>query len=522
LANGVTLEKSLDSALLAGRFADALERNWMTQRMGSASSSLATTSNASLEARAAATEGLTAFTPMWGAAMLFSLAGDRNLLMFRNGALLFALTWAAVAVALALIVRPRFTRLLYVLAALMVARYGLLLPVASNNKTITVFMNAAILVCALQAAWTGLRDVELRAVTYDRMRVVARALLAVMYFYGIFHKINTDFFDPRVSCAVALYDPLARGFGLDGHPLGHQIAIWSTFIIETITLVSLYCKRFFAVGLIFGLMFHFVIPISTYSWYMDFSSLVLALYMLSIPREVSAAFFERVARLFRSSRERFGSLGLFLPFAVVAGIAVIIVGVTALRVERLSMLFQVYNSVWVLFWAVYGGIAMVLLTAVALDYLPWRGQHAPRQPLWIYAFPFALFLSCLSPYVGLKTESSIAMFSNLHTEGGETNHLMFATPPYLFGYQQDVVHIVASSSPALQEVAKLGDGMVWLGLQQFLNANPTQWVTFRRDGVLHERATAASLAHLPQPSWLERKFLLFKTVDFDRPKVCTH
>jgi len=470
----------------------------------------------------AALEGLIAFTPMWGAAMLFSLAGDRNILMLREGVLLFALTWAAVAAAMTLIVRPRLTPLLYVLAGLMVIRYGLLLPVASNNKTITVFMNSAILVCALQAAWTGLRGAQFRDVTYERMRVVARALLAVMYFYGIFHKINTDFLDPRVSCAVALYDPLARGFGLDGHPIGHQIAIWSTFIIETITLVALYWKRFFAVGLIFGLMFHFVIPISTYSWYMDFSSLVLALYMLSIPREVSTAFFERVARIFRASRERFGAPGLFVPFAVIGAIAAVIVGTIAVRVERAGMLFQLYNSVWVLFWAVYGGIAMVLLTAVALDYLPWRGQHAPRQPLWLYAFPLVLFVTCLSPYLGLKTESSIAMFSNLHTEGGETNHLLFAKPPYLFDYQRDVVEIVGSSSPALQEVAAKRDGMVWLGLQQYLRANPREWVSFRRRGVLYEKASAASIAQLRQPSWLERKFLLFKTVDFDRPKVCTH
>jgi hypothetical protein len=128
----------------------------------------------------------------------------------------------------------------------------------------------------------------------------------------------------------------------------------------------------------------------------------------------------------------------------------------------------------------------------------------------------------LSPYLGLKTESSIAMFSNLHTEGGETNHLLFAKPPYLFDYQRDVVEIVGSSSPTLQEVAAKRDGMVWLGLQQYLRANPREWVSFRRRGVLYEKASAASIAQLPQPSWLERKFLLFKTVDFDRPKVCTH
>jgi hypothetical protein len=473
-------------------------------------------------ARSATTEGLVAFTPMWGAAMLFSLAGDRFMLLHRSGTLLFALSWAAIFVAVTLIVRPRFTQLLYVLAGLMVARYALLLPVASNNKTITLFMNSAILLFALQAAWSGRRDGELRELTYERMRVVARALLAVMYFFGIFHKINTDFFDPTVSCAVALYDPLASGFGLAGNPIGHQVAIWSTFIIETITLVALYWKRFFAVGLICGLMFHFVIPISTYSWYMDFSSLVLALYMLSIPREVAATFFERVASIFRASRRRFGALGLFLPFATIAAVALVTVGILAVRAQHVGMLFQLYNSVWVLFWAIYGGVAMVLLTAVALDYLPWRGVSAARQPLWVYALPLVLFLSCLSPYIGLKTESSIAMFSNLHTEGGQTNHLLFDKPPYLFDYQKDVVEIVATSSPALQNIAAHGDSMVWFQLWQHLRWNRQHWVTFRRDGVLHEKVTAATLAHLPKPNLLERKFLLFKAVDFDRPKVCTH
>lgn len=492
----------------------------MTQRVQSIPGSTGLLSPA--QAQLATREGLIAFAPMWGAAMLFSLAGDRNILMLREGGWLFALTWLAIALAATIILRPRLTHLLYVLAGVMVVRYAAMLPVASNNKTIAVFMNAAIIVCVLQGAWSGLRDAMLRDVTYERMRVVARALLAVMYFYGIFHKINTDFLDPSVSCAVALYDPLARGFGLDGHPIGHQIAIWSTFIIEAITLTALYWKRFFAVGLILGLMFHFVIPISAYSWYMDFSSLVLALYMLSIPREVSTAFFERVAGTFRGMRARFGSVGLLLPFAAIGAIAALIVGIIAIRAERVGMLFQLYNSVWVLFWAVYGGIAMVLLTAVALDYLPWRGHSGARQPLWLYAFPLVLFISCLSPYFGLKTESSIAMFSNLHTEAGITNHLMFTEPPYLFDYQRDVAEIVATSSPLLQPVAAKRDSMVWFSVQRFLQDNPTHWVSFQRDGVLHERVSAASIAHLPQPNWLERKFLIFKTVDFDRPKACTH
>jgi hypothetical protein len=465
--------------------------------------------------------GVVAFAPVWSAAMLFSLAGDRNVLMFRSGVLLFALSWGAIAVAIALMVRPRFTNLLYVLAGLMIARYVLLLPVASNNKTISLFMNSAILVCAAQAAWIGLRDTEFRDVTYERMRLIARALLAVMYFYGIFHKINTDFFDPRVSCAVALYEPWASGFGLAGNPIGHQIAIWSTFIIETITIVSLYWKRYFAVGLLFGLMFHFVIPISTYSWYMDFSALVLALYILSIPREVSGEFYERCAKIFRSSRARFGTFGIALPFVTVGTVTLLIVGTAAIRAKNVETVFQVYSSVWVLFWAIYGGITMVLLASVALNHLPWRGQVGAPQPLWIYGLPAILFLSCLSPYIGLKTESSIAMFSNLHTEGGTTNHLLFDKPPYLFDYQKDVVEIIATSSPALMPVAAKHDALVWFDLQQHLRWNAEHWVTYRRNGKVYEKVTAATL-DAPPPTLLERKFLIFKTVDFDRPKACTH
>lgn len=491
----------------------------MTQRMDTVAGSMSVSRGVS--GAHSVTEGLVAFAPIWGAAMLFSLAGDRNILMFREGAPLALLSWLGMLAAATLIIRPRLTQLLYALALIMFVRYAVAMPVASNNKTIAVFMNAAILICAAQAAMTGLRDAQLRTQLYERMRVIARALLAVMYFYGIFHKINTDFFDPSVSCAVALYKPLASGFGLDGNPLGHQIAIWATFIIETITIVSLYWKRFFAVGLLFGLTFHFVIPISSYSWYMDFSSLVLALYILSIPSEVSSTFFERCARLFRAPRERFGPMGVLLPFAVIGAIAVIVVGALGIRAERLGALFQLYESVWVLFWAIYGGIAMVILTAVALDHLPWRGNVGPRQPPWLYVFPLVLFVSCLSPYVGLKTESSIAMFSNLHTEGGQTNHLMFDEPPYLFDYQRDVVEIVAASSPTLHRVAAKRDSMVWLALQRHLRADPNRWVTFRKDGVLHEKVTAATL-QAPRANWFERTFLVFKTVNFDRPKVCSH
>jgi hypothetical protein len=479
--------------------------------------------SASAAADRVAVDGLIAFSPVWAAAAIFSLAGDRNMLMFRDGVLLGSITWCAVAVALLLVWRPRWTQLLGLLAAIMLTRYMFAMPVAGNNKMITAFMNAGILIIGVHALFRYQTTADIRDHMYEHMRVVGRALLAVMYFYGIFHKINTDFLDPSVSCAVALYKPLADGFGLEDNLIGQHLAIWSTFIVEAIAILALYWKRYFAIGLLLALMFHFVIPISVYSWYMDFSSLVLALYILSVPREVSAQFYERCAHLFRRLRDRFGSMGQALPFGIVIVAAVAAVALLAQFSTQPSIApSHAYQSVWVLIWVVYGGVTMLLLADAALSHLPWRGPVGPSRPLWLYAVPAVLFVISAAPYVGLRTEASIAMFSNLHTEGGITNHLVITKPWDLFPYQRDVAMIKGSSDPDLQSYADRNLGLVMFALNEKLRKKPDHWVTFELNGVRHERATAASIGAQSHANALERKLLIFKPVDYSRPKVCTH
>lgn len=470
-----------------------------------------------------AADGLIAFSPVWAAAAIFSLAGDRGMLIFRDGVLLGSMTWAAIAVALLLVWRPRWTPLVFLLAGVMLTRYAVAMPVAGNNKMIAAFMNASILVICAHAVMRYSSPAEMRENIYENMRVVARALLAIMYFYGIFHKINTDFLDPRVSCAVALYMPLADGFGLQHSLTGKYLAIWSTFIVEAIAILCLYWKRWFAVGLLLALMFHFVIPISVYSWYMDFSSLVLALYILSVPREVSQRFYDSCARLFRLLRDRFGTLGQALPFGLVIGGAVTVVAVLSLFSQQTHIApSHAYQSVWVLMWVAYGGISMLLLAEAALNHLPWRGTPGPARALWLYALPATLFIVCTAPYIGLRTEASIAMFSNLHTEAGTSNHLLIPQPSYLFPYLNDVAMIKASSDPDLQHFADRNQGLVLFSLKERMRNKPDAWVTYELNGVRHERATAQSLGSSTHASPWERKLLIFKHVDFARPKVCTH
>lgn len=358
---------------------------------------------------------------------------------------------------------------------------------------------------------------------YESLRTPARLILATMYFYGIFHKINTDFLDPTVSCAVGLYKPLAEPFGLENNLIGRYLAIWSTFVIEGIAIVALFWKRWFAIGLTSALVFHYIIPISAYSWYMDFSSLVFALYMLTMPREASAKIYEITCRhVVEPLRSLFGRVGILAPAAALLVVATLVVLLLALANPGRPAL-MLLHSIFILTWAVVGGVAMTAMIYAAMLYLPYRGASTGRSPYatWNWIVPALYFMSCLSPYVGLKTESSINMFSNLHTEGGTTNHLMFARPPYLFDYQQDVVQVVASSSPSLTRTANEGRMNVLFSIEEYLRRHPDQWVTYLHNGQLIERATAASLP-IESATWLERKLLIFKQVDPGRPKVCTH
>lgn len=462
------------------------------------------------------TSGLAVFAPVWAIAMLFSIAGDHQALLWGHGPLAGSLGWLSVLAAFGALAGRRAALWLTLLALVMVLRYVAALPVASNNKTIAVFMNTAI----LAVVWPCLRQAAGDAAfaqAHDRLRVIARALLAVMYFFGIFHKINADFLDPSVSCAVALYRPLAAPLGLDGNAFGHQLAIWMTFIVEGIALVALYWPRWFAVGLVLGLVFHYVIPISAYSWYMDFSSLVLALYMLSMPPEVSTRCHSALVRAAGLLKSHAWHIAGFLALLLGTGLVSVRSGAASV-----GSAVHVHHSVMMLLWAAYGGFMMIALTRAALDHLPWRGQRAARQPLWVYGLPALLFLTCLSPYLGLKTESSIAMFSNLHTEGGVTNHLLFSKPPYLFDYQEEVVELVDSSLPAFAWGAALGHSEVLFSVKERLRWHPEHWVTYRHGGALHERVTAAHFAPQSYANRLERKLLIFKSVDFSTPKPCTH
>jgi hypothetical protein len=137
-------------------------------------------------------------------------------------------------------------------------------------------------------------------------------------------------------------------------------------------------------------------------------------------------------------------------------------------------------------------------------------------------------LDGVCPYIGLKTDSSFAMFSNLRTEPGFANHLLIPHGPHPFGFQRDLVHIVESSDSMLARSARQHELVPFFTLRARVSSLAASGrrnvhVVFERGGVLYDVERAESMAELSRPyPLLVRKTMKFRPIDPRAPGRCTH
>ena len=126
----------------------------------------------------------------------------------------------------------------------------------------------------------------------------------------------------------------------------------------------------------------------------------------------------------------------------------------SIQIRELSVisrerLYYLYLALW---W-IYGVGVSALFITLAVKVKPiWSGMKQFFLPGYklLLLLPLLVIINGISPYIGLKTQTSWSMFSNLRTEGGKTNHILIRKPFYIADFQNDLVEIVESSDPALQ------------------------------------------------------------------------
>ena len=453
---------------------------------------------------------------------LASLLYQARFMSFASGS---GIDWLSVALAFAVLLRPASISLFLAFLFAQTADIFMQLPGVNTNRMLQLFVGATILY-GLPFAFGTRRP----ATAAERLLRVSgpplRLALVTVYFFSFWHKLNWDFFDPSLSCDGAWYvvSSVVHHLGLQlrvnawagaGITLpfsrwAANSAIYGTLLVEGGLALALMWPRTRRWAVLWGWLFHFVLGLAGYY---DFSATMMALLFLFAPGSVVTAFEETwaaaVARTGGSARGL--GIGLAAPAAAIMGYQFFRWGLSD-------------RWVWSLWW-------LTIIPIALGGMLLWRarGREAAGEtslvpvslPLWLS--PILVAVNCLSPYLGLKTETAFAMYSRLRTEGGVSNHLLVRRPLALADYQTDLVTIVDSTD------RRLAVGGLWVPFialriraHEAKLAGEKFSVRYRRKGIesLLSEAEDDPIA-APPPRYLERKLLSFRPIP-SGPNICAH
>lgn len=356
---------------------------------------------------------------------------------------------------------------------------------------------------------------------YRAFAPVARICMLVAYSWAVFHKINADFFYYPISAAVDHYRLLAErvtnvvGISFPTDAWALQAIVGMTFATEAAVALCLFFPRTRLFGIAIALGFHFVLGVN---YFFDFSAMLYALLFLFTPddfvgvaRDRLASVLDRLQRVLQAIRSTGVSVEAWSVVAVLA--VTFTIGNTW---DGLGRLF------WLL-WVPYG-LAVCVVFASTLG--AWRGRKVTTGGLvpagWRLAFPLFVLLNGAQPYLGLNTRSVFAMFSNLRTEirwaGDDTNHLLVPSWTKLAGFQEDLVRIVRSSDPFLQQTAKSGNLKPFFEFRRYISEAAHSGrqgisVTYLRNGVERSVDNAERDPELStRYPYVMRKFMLLGDV----------
>lgn len=462
------------------------------------------------------------FSFMWAVAILFHQAHFRTV---DNRFHYFMLTAAAIAV----LVKPSsFQR--FVILVILQVNVGLAqMPELSNHWTMVLLVNLTILHVLLYAIFKERTLSINRETFFKRVTPLVRAEVLILYFFVVFHKLNTAFLEPSVSCASE--------FLTDQNPFGGTLSpsllyanAWFTLIVEAAIPLLLAFRRTRNIGIFVGLLFHWVIAYNPRSGFYDFSSLIFALYVFFLPPDFLLYLKAKTqgltaARIVRSAQEwslKFTGTTSRKKIAVMLGListGLILVNLAAYKVPDFYryILWTIYSVVFLRFLIVW---------CIRSRSAPTVFVMSPARVKWyLWLFPVLTFLNGICPYLGLKTEYSFAMFSNLRTEAGISNHLFIPASIQIFDYQKDMIEIVSSSDEPLQSLADNGQLIPYFELNDAFRKGRFTDVRYIRNGKeeYFNRKSSPRDHHLRKPySLFLRKFLDFRVIYKNEPQPCGH
>ncbi len=211
--------------------------------------------------------------------------------------------------ALGVLLRPLSTTAIGAPAGLGLLTCWLEAPLVGNNWLLAALVDVALLLSVLAAVVGGRID---RARVAARFLPTARWSLLAFYGFAAFAKVNHAFLDPKVSCGVFYGSELTRSVHLGSlAPFGAWARLLPILVIgiEIAIPALLAVRRTRHIGVVIALTYHSVIALDTTHPFSDFSSVLLALFILLLP----AAFATGLVGLRRRHADRESCAPLLSP-----------------------------------------------------------------------------------------------------------------------------------------------------------------------------------------------------------------
>lgn len=458
------------------------------------------------------------FCCLWAIATLFHMA-HADLFTLRFHYVLLSL--AAVYV----IFKPSVGKLV-LLITMQLVDIIYTMPATSNHWLFTAFVSITILQALLYLIIKNKSFKIKEDQLFETFAPVVRIEVIILYFYAVFHKLNSGFFTPESSCATELLKAQHLDTIFSLSPELFAANAYFTLLVEAIIPIFLCFKKTRNWGVLVGLIFHCLLAYNSHNAFYDFSSMVLAAYFLFISPTFGTHLLDMRSKMKHKASLVFSSGNIYRNLAQL--ISLWLVGIAIIFVIT-KVLPQAASYYLYIFWTGYSllciGIFVVFMLSgnrqkqTETESLSFSLPH----PLF-YVLPVLVFLNGLSPYIGLKTENSFAMFSNLRTEGGISNHYIIPASFQIFNFQKDMVEIVSSSDRLLQGTAEKNKIMVYFAFKNYVAHVKPDRIEYIRNGKHH---TFSLKETSPNDELLVKdrilvKLLRFRNISKNDPQPCSH
>ena len=392
---------------------------------------------------AARPDSLTIFSHVWAAQSLVQLVFFNH---WASEGLVLGYIFAALAIAVFVFPGRLFLFVPMVIAS--VTYFVSQWPFVVNHVFIDTFMSLTMLAAFAMIAFRYMNSRaqfsrQTAETWFVKFAPVCGAIFAFMYLSIIISKLNEGFFDLDISCLSGMIEEAQSNRALISGPLSMfsvEFFFWFFIIAETALPIMLAFRRTRLAAFYFGVPFHVLLGLMGH-W--PFSSFMLSLYVLvAMPtfRDFLQALFDRLDDV----------RAKILPWAPGS---LVFSAAAALLLASIVVLKP--SWIWLMWTGVLCTLLMLAVFSEHLRHGLFKGTGA--TPFWtpkpglLWVALVLVVMNSASPYIGLKTESNVAMYSNMRTEGGVNNHLFMPVVP-LFGFQDDLVEIVDANHPDIQKL----------------------------------------------------------------------